>query len=979
MFLRVLMLSTCLVFATAASNKPMQVMDLFEVFGIGSRLIAGISPVEDPPDFQLGKAYYFGGDAVMTLLRADRLDLKKLGQGLRHRDDVFLMANVRLVPLSQSVLLGVYSKTEAPLVYFEILLNSGTGSDAIKITYKSQDGESLMITFDDLELVDGEWHKIIIQFTNLQTRRENKVIMYLDCAKVGEQKTSGRIGKVLTLDRINTLELRLAQSGPHSVSMPFEGTMQFPRFLFGGSIADAKNMINCYQAQGLRTQDEFSNFGMTEMQSMMQSMAYTMQGMKASMDEQTKEMEGIMNTLNECGICNDPILREESRLPPEVNCDMQPCFPGVGCTMTPSGYACAPCPLGYDGNGTICTDIDECVEAMPCSEVTKCINSAPGFRCTDCPRGYIGTGREGNGRDEAHGTKQICIDIDECSINNGDCTENSICVNTEGGYFCGECNPGYQGNQTVGCTKRRLCTDGLTVSPCHMHATCFVYSTKVYCECEMGWAGNGYVCGPDIDMDGFPDVRLNCRDFVCKKDNCVELPNSGQEDTDKDGIGDICDDDIDNDGLKNTKDNCIYEPNVDQESNRDDDNVGNACDNCPHTSNPTQKDFDNDNIGDACDNDMDGDGIPNERDNCPLKYNPRQYDMDEDGFGDVCDICPYTPNSVQEDFDLDGLGDECDTNEDSDDDGVQDNIDNCPGIPNSVQIDTDSDGLGDACDSDDDDDGIRDVYDNCRLIPNTDQADENGNGVGDACENDLDNDGVEDYYDSCPERRDVYATDFRTFQTIILDPIGDAQYDPNWIVFDEGRQILQTINSDPGLAVTYTTFNGVDFEGTFYINTDVDDDYAGFVFGYQNSSRFYAVMWKHAQQTYWRATPFRAVAEPGIQLKVVNSVSGPGRMLRNALWHSGDTDDEVKLLWHQVSYGWEHKTAYRWQLMHRPSIGLIRVRLYQGRNLIVDSGYIIDLTLRGGRLGLFCFSQEQIIWARLKYTCNNAIPADYRG
>lgn len=111
---------------------------------------------------------------------------------------------------------------------------------------------------------------------------------------------------------------------------------------------------------------------------------------------------------------------------------------------------------------------------------------------------------------------------------------------------------------------------------------------------------------------------------------------------------------------------------------------------------------------------------------------------------------------------------------------------------------------------------------------------------------------MKNQFDACPENPEILSTDFRQFQTVVLDPHGDSQIDPDWVIYNEGAEIVQTQNSDPGLAVGFDAFGGVDFSGTFYVKSRVDDDYAGFVFAYQNNRQFYTVMWKKTEQTYWR-------------------------------------------------------------------------------------------------------------------------------
>ncbi|KAF5906610.1 thrombospondin-4-B-like isoform X1, partial [Clarias magur] len=900
-------------------------------------------------------------------------DLLQGGLKDKNVNDVYILTTFQVQNKAPMHIFRIYNPTDNT----DVLDFSVYGKlNKVSLRYLKISGKIGTANFLKVPLADGRPHNVLLHFSGL-IHGTPRMLLYVDC-------------RLVEIVEELPAAVQTLPPGPNQVAlktMPStsEDSVLDLKLVLGESIENVVELQDCSHLQG----ESIQLLGLSSKPEIgpIFDLVQMIQELKGKMDQQIQETANLKKILMECVPCdgqNTGKTDEDSH----TKCAPGVCFQQSMCTETEQGVKCAPCPEGYEGNGVHCEDVDEC-QFNPCFPGVRCINKVPGFQCERCPSGYSGPELQGVGIVYAQLRKQICNDIDEClSADNGGCVSNSYCQNTMGSFICGDCKPGFTGDQIRGCKynpetqlgpvdpvdpaefNSRLCANGER-NPCDLNAECIVEKDgSISCVCNIGWAGDGYVCGRDTDIDAYPDKKLPCQEAICKKDNCIFVPNSGQEDADGDGRGDACDEDADDDGIINEKDNCWLKPNIDQK-NSDEDAHGDACDNCLKVNNPDQRDTDQDGLGDDCDDDMDGDGVKNILDNCQRVPNRDQLDSDNDGVGDVCDSCPDVPNPNQSDIDDDLVGDTCDTNTDSDGDGHQNTKDNCPTVINSSQLDTDKDGLGDECDDDDDNDGIPDKQDNCRLVPNVDQADKDNDNVGDACTGDFDQDRVIDRIDPCPENAEITLTDFRAYQTVVLDPEGEAQIDPNWVVLNQGMEIVQTMNSDPGLAVGYTAFSGVDFEGTFHVNTVTDDDYAGFIFGYQDSSSFYVVMWKQTEQTYWQAVPFRAVAEPGIQLKAVKSKTGPGEFLRNSLWHTGNTEHQVRLLWKDPrNVGWKDKVSYRWNLQHRPQVGYIRVRFYESASLVADSGVVIDTSMRGGRLGVFCFSQENIIWSNLKYRCN---------
>jgi len=244
------------------------------------------------------------------------------------------------------------------------------------------------------------------------------------------------------------------------------------------------------------------------------------------------------------------------------------------------------------------------------------------------------------------------------------------------------------------------------------------------------------ILNKDSDADGVTDLN----------DNCPDVINQEQIDSDLDGLGDECDNDDDNDGITdNSGDDCPrggkfnwisdrindfdFDGCHDIDEDNDDDNDGifdtdDSCVNTPYSPprqwwQPTPtSDLDGDGCRDAGeDDDDDGDGIIDSMDNCPLQYGTSSItgiigcpDSDGDGVADSADGCPLEAGTSI--YGLIGCVD-------FDGDGWPNSLEPIAFIYDSSQwSDEDSDGYGDNPDGN--------FSDNCPTIAGTSTNDRLG-------------------------------------------------------------------------------------------------------------------------------------------------------------------------------------------------------------------------------------------------------------
>ena len=191
--------------------------------------------------------------------------------------------------------------------------------------------------------------------------------------------------------------------------------------------------------------------------------------------------------------------------------------------------------------------------------------------------------------------------------------------------------------------------------------------------------------------------------------------------------------------------------------------------------------------------------------------------------------------------------------------------------------------------------------------------------------------------------------------TVVNYDVTTAQPAASWVLSQSNTVALQGINADPSIFLSPFVLTNDRIQGSWLVNTNDDDDFMGFVFGFQDSRHFYLFDWKQGGQTnsIWG----NAISERGMSVKVVNASSTLTGYDFAATLHTNQS--RIRSLYHNT-IPYVDFVSYDFDLEFQPGHFTITVR--NGTN-ILDIISIDDATYTSGQFGFYNFSQGQVRYA----------------
>ena len=176
----------------------------------------------------------------------------------------------------------------------------------------------------------------------------------------------------------------------------------------------------------------------------------------------------------------------------------------------------------------------------------------------------------------------------------------------------------------------------------------------------------------------------------------------------------------------------------------------------------------------------------------------------------------------------------------------------------------------------------------------------------------------------------------------------------------------QVVNADPSFYLNNLNQTSYSMDGSWEVRTTSDDDYMGFVFGYQNSSNFYLFDWKQGSQPYVGTN-----AAEGMTIKKMTGGTGDGLadLSLAEFWENehdfGDMD--VLAQNHDSSAGWADNTVYDFHLDFNENPGEIHVVVTEGAVTLWDVT-VTDSTFSSGEFGFYNYSQAMVRYSGFEQT-----------
>ncbi len=191
----------------------------------------------------------------------------------------------------------------------------------------------------------------------------------------------------------------------------------------------------------------------------------------------------------------------------------------------------------------------------------------------------------------------------------------------------------------------------------------------------------------------------------------------------------------------------------------------------------------------------------------------------------------------------------------------------------------------------------------------------------------------------------------------------------NWEVAADGSSVLQTINGSATFFTSTNSFINSEFTGSFSVNANGDNDFIGFVFGFNGLDDFYLFDWKQGTQSLGGSV----IGYEGFRLSKISTGFDVNNF--NAMWSHAGAGIDVLGTDYGSNRGWANNTNYEFTLGY--STSEINISINGGTFNNEQIFHFSDLNNSAGKFGFYNLSQAGVQYSGFEEdVCSENCSAD---